>query len=156
MSFNDNFRHIRSQLQTSGVLASPRLKCGYQTPVITRTETRFLSESPEDYKTHKLCRNKHFDTGFFSVKHQPYKTVGDLIDTDIFEWIAKYFSISAPQLHPYAVSYQSKGLHDGEWEDKRQVSSDDIIRVHKTSANKGHSHVTRSLNGGLSSINLET
>ena len=27
--------------------------------------------------------------------------------------------------------------------------------MHKTSANKGRSHVTRSLNGGLSSINLE-
>ena len=28
----------------------------------------------------------------------------------------------------YHIISQSKGLHDGEWEDKRQVSSDDIVR----------------------------
>ena len=97
MPFNDGFRHLRNQIEKPAVLCSPALNFCLKTPVISRTETSFLSEFPKHLLDSVSRRRKHYGTGLFTPPQQPYKVFGDMRHTDPFEWIAEYFGVSAPK-----------------------------------------------------------
>lgn len=109
MPLSDLFKQIREYYKTHP-LTIDNVDCGN---IITRDQTRFLSEDPERWrkKFHRQC--KHNTRGLFARDNVPYRALGDDVThngLDAEELIWKTLKMPAKKItFQYVSIFSSKG-----------------------------------------------